>query len=70
MALQTDWRCVQCGKLLGRVKEDRVHIRFARGHEYMVGFPVTGICRSCRTLNEKQQADGDAPVCAGSTVGV
>jgi len=31
---------------------DRLHIRFARGHEYLVGFPVTSICRSCRTLNE------------------
>jgi hypothetical protein len=61
---------VRCGKLLGIVGKDRVHIRFARGHEYMVGFPVTGICRGCQTLNEKPQADGDAPACAGSKIGV
>jgi len=35
-----------------RFKGRRLHIRFSRSHEYMVGFPVTGVCRSCQTLNE------------------
>ena len=50
--MDREWRCTRCGKLLGLREGDRLHIRFARGHEYLVGFPVTGICRSCRTLNE------------------
>ena len=47
-----EWRCSRCGKLLGMVREGRLHLRFARGHEYLVGFPATSVCRSCRTLNE------------------
>ncbi len=50
--MKQDWRCTQCGKLLGVLKDSRVHIRFARSHEYFVGLPVTGVCRSCGTLNE------------------
>ena len=47
-----EWRCSQCGKLLGVLKEGRLHIRFARCHEYLVGFPATGTCRKCGTLNQ------------------
>lgn len=47
-----EWRCTRCGKLLGMLEGERIHIRFARGHEYLVGFPATSVCRSCRTLNE------------------
>ncbi len=50
--MDREWRCTRCRKLLGLMEGDRLHIRFARGHEYLVGFPVTSICRSCRTLNE------------------
>jgi phage FluMu protein Com len=50
--MDREWRCTRCGKLLGLREGDRLHIRFARGHEYLVGFPVTSICRSCRALNE------------------
>ncbi len=50
--MEQEWRCTRCGKLLAVLRGDRVHIRFARGHEYLVGFPVTGLCRSCKTLNE------------------
>ena len=52
-----EWRCGECGKLLGVVDEGRLHIRFARGHEYRVGLPATGICRGCRRLNELQGRD-------------
>ena len=64
--MRKEWRCVRCGKLLGIVEKARLHIRLARGHEYMVGFPVTGICRGCQTLNEKRQAEDNAPACSGS----
>jgi phage FluMu protein Com len=50
--MEQEWRCTRCGKLLAVLRGDRLHIRFARGHEYLVGFPATSVCRSCRTLNE------------------
>jgi phage FluMu protein Com len=49
---ETEWRCRHCGKLLGVLRDGRLHLRFTRGHEYLVGFPTTGVCRGCRTLNE------------------
>jgi hypothetical protein len=50
--MERDWRCVRCGKLLGRLEGDRLHIQFARGHQYVVGLPVSSVCRGCSTLNE------------------
>jgi len=50
--MKHEWRCTRCGKLLGVLEGGRLHIRFARGHQYIVGFPATSVCRSCRTLNE------------------
>ena len=38
----SDWRCTRCDKLLGVCRDGRMHLRFARGHEYFVGFPVAG----------------------------
>ena len=56
-SLNSDWRCRSCGKLLGRRLDGRLHLRFARGHEYLVGFPVQATCRRCKTLNECQFQD-------------
>ena len=39
-------------KLLGRRSERRVHVHFARGHQYIVSTPVTAVCRNCGKLNE------------------
>ena len=50
-----EWRCVRCRKLLGVDVGKRLHIRFANGHEYLVGLPATGTCRGCGTLNEYQE---------------
>ena len=50
--MDNQWRCSQCKKLLGIVRDGRLHLKFARGPEYMVGFPATGACRNCKTLNE------------------
>ena len=36
---------------LARCADGRMHLRFARGHEYLVGFPVQATCRGCGTLN-------------------
>jgi RNase P subunit RPR2 len=57
MRLVREWRCSQCSKLLGVHDGRRMHIRFAGNHEYLVGLPATGTCRSCGTLNEY----GDEP---------
>lgn len=48
----SDWRCKRCDKLLGVYRDSRMHLRFARAHEYLVGFPVVATCRGCGTLNE------------------
>jgi phage FluMu protein Com len=47
-----EWRCTRCDKLLGVGQDGRMHLRFARGHEYFVGFPVVATCRGCKTLNQ------------------
>lgn len=47
-----DWRCLSCGKLLGKRQGAVVLIQFARGHCYRAPRPVTAVCRSCKTLNE------------------
>lgn len=50
--MKREWRCARCKKLLGVQDGSRLHIRFARGHEYLVGFPATTVCRGCKTINE------------------
>ena len=50
----TEWRCTRCDKLLGVCRDGRMHLRFARGHEYFVGFPVVATCRGCGALNQAQ----------------
>ncbi len=62
--MEQEWRCTRCGKLLAVLRGDRLHIRFARGHEYLVGLPVTCVCRNCRTLNERHDGGRE---CASST---
>ena len=49
-----EWRCTQCDKLLGVRRDGQMHLRFARGHEYFVGFPVVATCRGCGTLNKAE----------------
>jgi len=43
---------MRCDKLLGVSRDGHMHLRFARGHEYFVSFPVTANCRGCGTLNQ------------------
>ena len=47
-----EWRCRRCGKLLGLVIDDRLHLRFARQHEYHAALPASCTCRGCGALNE------------------
>lgn len=66
--MDKEWRCTRCGKLLGLLRDGRLHLRFARGHEYLVGFPATSVCRGCRTLNELNEAKPTALVAANQAV--
>ena len=52
VAVRHEWRCERCGRLLGILEEGRLHIKFSRGGEYLVSFPVTAVCPACHTLNE------------------
>ena len=52
------WRCTRCRKLLGVVRNLRIHLRFGGDHEYLVTCPATTICRRCRTLNEVDSQGG------------
>lgn len=47
-----NWRCTSCEKLLGIYTDGSMHLRFARGQEYLVSFPITAKCRGCGTLNQ------------------
>lgn len=66
--MDKEWRCTSCGKLLGLLRDGRLHLRFARGHEYLVGFPATSVCRGCRTLNELNEAKSTAIAPANKAV--
>jgi hypothetical protein len=61
VGMRKEWRCTSCGKLLGVLRDGRLHLRFARGHEYLVGFPATSVCRACRALNECDHATSEQP---------
>jgi phage FluMu protein Com len=54
--MNREWRCTGCQKLLGVVRDGRLQLRFARGYEYLVGFPATSVCCRCRTLNELDES--------------
>src|SRR5258708_3012334 len=56
-----EWRCDDCELLLGIVRSRRLHIRAARGFEYLVSLPVTTTCRACCALNEIAPGGGDSP---------
>lgn len=51
-AVDREWRCTRCQRLLGLVRHKRIHLRLAGNYEYLVTRPATAICRRCRTLNE------------------
>ena len=55
--MRRNWRCRNCGMLLGIVDGGRLHIRLAKGYQYAVGLPANTICRKCRTLNELRKGD-------------
>lgn len=46
------WRCRTCQALLGRVLENRLHIKVRSCSEYLASLPCTATCRHCGALNE------------------
>ena len=46
----SEWRCTDCGKLLGVRHGARLHIRLQR-HNYLVSLPVEATCYGCGTPN-------------------
>ncbi len=52
-AAKPEWRCTDCGKLLGVANGNQLHIRVQKNREYLVGYPVTANCHGCGTLNRK-----------------
>lgn len=54
--MRGEWRCTGCDRLLGVFDGQRLHVRLGRSYEYLVGLPVTSVCRSCKRLNEIREA--------------
>lgn len=50
-----EWRCQECGKLLGKYDGERMQIR-KKPAEYLVSFPITAKCPGCGTLNVKNKS--------------
>ena len=46
-----DWRCLECGKLLGVRHGALLHIRLQR-HNYLVNLPVEAVCYGCGADNK------------------
>lgn len=45
------WRCTGCQRLLGFIRDGRLHVRLRRGHEYLTSLPATASCSGCGTMN-------------------
>ena len=47
----SEWRCLECHKLLGVRHGCKLHVRM-HGHDYQVSLPVEAICRNCNAFNQ------------------
>ncbi len=45
-----EWRCLECGKLLGIRRAGKLQVR-QHGHDYLVSLPVEATCRGCGAFN-------------------
>ena len=48
--LPAEWRCLECGKLLGLRHGARLQLRY-HGLYYLVSLPVEAVCRGCGARN-------------------
>ena len=53
-AFTQDWRCQDCGKLLGKGNGSQMHIR-RKPAEFLASFPITAKCPGCGSLNVKNK---------------
>lgn len=51
---EIEFRCRnrKCGKLIGIIKYERVHLKYSHCPEHHAGFPLTSVCCGCGTHNE------------------
>lgn len=49
-----DWRCHDCGKLLGKSNGEMMHIR-RKPAEFTASLPITAKCPGCGSLNLKNK---------------
>jgi RNase P subunit RPR2 len=50
LSTPAEWRCRECGKLLGVCHGARLHVRM-QGHSYLGSLPVEASCRGCGAVN-------------------
>lgn len=50
LAFTLEWRCQDCGKLLGKGNGFQIHIR-RKPAEFLASFPITAKCPGCGALN-------------------
>ncbi len=48
---EKEWRCRQCGTLLGVQRGPRLHLKYKTA-QFVVSGPVMAICRRCSEINE------------------
>lgn len=48
---EKEWRCRQCGTLLGVERQGKMHLKYKTA-QFIVTGPVMGICRRCSEINE------------------
>jgi hypothetical protein len=51
--MQREWRCTRCKKLLGLLRDGRVHLKFARGH-VQLGAVKAALNQTAATLIEQE----------------
>jgi hypothetical protein len=66
-----EWRCT-CGKLLGLVRDGKLHVRPYRSHEYMVSLPAEATCHFCGAVSRSNENPEGArrPFAASGSEGV
>jgi len=48
---EKEWRCRQCGTLLGVERGGKMHLKYKTA-QFVVTGPVMGVCRRCAEINE------------------
>ena len=70
---EKEWRCRQCGTLLGVERAGRLHLKYKTA-QYVVSGQVMAVCRRCSEISETvvgaaAGAAGTGPVDPGPSTG-